>query len=73
MAYPALVKRERRGWDLLFLGSLLNVLYSVVTIFINGRGMGSFLSGLIGSALAFYLLFQVREKYGRTAAKAVAK
>ncbi len=63
MAYPELVKRARRGWELLFLGALLNVVYSVVTLFIGGRGFGSFLLGLLGSSAGFYLLFQVREKY----------
>lgn len=64
MAYPALAKRQRKGWDLLFLGALLNVVYSVLTIFIDGRGMGSFIFSLLGSAVGFYLLFQVREKFG---------
>ena len=63
MAFPHLQKRSRRGWDLLFLGSVLNVVYSVVTLFISGRGVGSFLMGLLGSAVGFYLLFQVRELY----------
>lgn len=63
MAYPKLVKRQKSGWDLLFLGSLLNVAYSVVNIFISGRGIGDFLMSLLGSVVAFYLLFQVKEKY----------
>ena len=64
MAYPELKKRSRRGWDLLFLGALLNVAYSVVSLFIDSRGFGSFIFSLIGSAVGFYLLFQVRGKYG---------
>ncbi len=63
MAFPHLKTRARRGWDLLFLGSVINVVYSVVTLFIDGRGFGSFLFGLLGSAVGFYLLFQVRELY----------
>lgn len=63
MAYPALAKRQRKGWDLLFLGALLNVVYSIVAIFIDGRGVGSFIFSLLGSAVGFYLLFQVREKF----------
>ncbi len=65
MAYPHLVKRAARGWDLLFLGALLNLAYSVVSIFIDGRGFGSFIFSLLGSAIGFYLLFQVREKFTR--------
>lgn len=63
MAYPHLKNRHKRGWDLLFLGSLLNVVYSVLNLFISGRGFGDFLFSLIGSAVGFYLLFQVRDKY----------
>lgn len=68
MAYPELKKRARRGWDLLFLGALINLGYSVLSIFIYNRGLGSFLFSLLGSAVAFYLLFQVRGKYGHVKA-----
>jgi len=64
MAYPELKKRTRRGWDLLFLGALINVVYSVVSLFIDGRGLGSFIFSAVGSAVGFYLLYQVRGKYG---------
>lgn len=67
LAYPELKKRSRRGWDLLFLGALLNTAYAVVNLFINDRGLGGFLFSLVGSAIGFYLLFQVREKYGKAA------
>lgn len=63
MAYSGLKERKKRGWDLLFLGALINVAYSVVSLFITGRGFGSFLFGLIGSAFGFWLLFQVKAKY----------
>ncbi|HTE22778.1 MAG TPA: hypothetical protein VK674_07140 [Candidatus Limnocylindria bacterium] len=64
MAYPELKKRSRRGWHLLFLGALINAAYSVLSLFIHGRGAGTFVFSLIGSAVGFYLLFQVRGKYG---------
>jgi hypothetical protein len=71
MAYPKLKKRQKGGWDLIFLGSLINVAYSVVNLFISGRGFGSFLMSLIGSAIGFYLVFQVRDKYKGAAVKTV--
>jgi len=37
--------------------------YSIVTLFIDDRGVGSFIFSLLTSAIGFYLLFQVREKY----------
>lgn len=63
MAYPKLVKREKKGWDLIFLGALVNVVYSVLNLFISGRGFADFLFALFGSAVGFYLLFQVKDKY----------
>lgn len=66
MAYPGLKNRKKTGWDWLFLGSLINVVYGVISIFIDqyyGGGMGNFFMALIGSAIGFYLLFQVRERY----------
>lgn len=63
MAFPHLRNRSRRGWDLLFLGALLNLAYSVISLFMYNGSMGSLVSGLIGSAIGFYLLFQVRDSY----------
>lgn len=63
MAYPQLKKRTRRGWDLLFLAALVNLVYALMTIFIEGRGIGAAIASLLGSAIGFYVLFQVREKY----------
>lgn len=63
LAYKALAARQRRGWDLVFLAALINVLYAVLSIFINGRGFGSFIMSLLGSAIGFYLLFQIKSAY----------
>lgn len=65
MAWPKLKARLRAGWDLLFLGSLLNLAYGVVQIFTFNRGFGSFIGSLVGSAIGFYLLFEVREKFSK--------
>ena len=73
MAFSPLSKRDRRGWDLLFLSALINLVYAVVSIFINGRGFVSFIFSLLGSALGFYLLFQVKSKYGGAARHAAVK
>lgn len=63
MAFSPLQKRARRGWDLLFLVSLLQIAYAVVLIFVDGRGVGSFIMSLIGAAIGFYFLFQIRDYY----------
>ncbi len=72
MAYPHLKKRAKQGWDLLFLGALINAVYSVIQIFTYQRGIGDFIFGLLGSAVGFYLLFQVREKFGGKKVEPVA-
>ena len=63
MAYNPLRTRLKKGWDYLFYVALLGIGYSVATLFIDGRGFGSFLGGLIGSAIGFWLLFQIRPAY----------
>lgn len=63
-AYPALKKRAKSGWNLLFIGALINVIYSFLSIFIYSKGFGAFIFSMLGSAVGFYLLFQVRGKYG---------
>ncbi len=63
MAYPKLKAKQRSGWDLVFLGALLNVAYSVLSIFTYGRGFMSFVFSLIGSAIGFWLLYQVKSQF----------
>lgn len=74
LAYPKLKNGKKLGWDLLFLGALINLVYGVASLFIDGRGgLGSLLWALIGSALGFYLLFQVREHFGGKAIESSTK
>lgn len=63
MAYSPLKARLKKGWDYVFYVALLGVAYSVVSLFIDGRGFSSLLVGLIGSAIGFWLLFQIRPAY----------
>ena len=68
MAYKPLVARLRSGWDLMFLAALINLAYAVLAIFIDGRGFGSFIMSLLGSAVGFYLLFQIKSAYSKKSA-----
>lgn len=63
MAYTGLKAHKKAGWNLLFYGALLNLVYAVVSLFNDYRGGSSFIGGLIGSAIAFYVLFQIRSAY----------
>jgi uncharacterized membrane protein YccC len=62
-AFSGLNERAKRGWDLLFYGALLNIAYAVVSLFTDYDKVGHFLGALVGSAIGFYLLFQIREFY----------
>jgi hypothetical protein len=71
-AYPGLKARSRKGWNMLFLGALVNAVYGVITAFDGGYGgFGNLIMALISSAIAFYFLFQVSSYY--TSTKPVTK
>lgn len=63
LAYPGLKARAKAGWNYLFYGALVNVAYAVVSLFTDYDKVGHFLGALIGSAIGFYLLFQIRDAY----------
>lgn len=67
MAFPKLQKRAKAGWDILLLVSLINLGYAVFSLFVDGYGFaggfGSLLWNVIVSAVVFWLLFAVRDKY----------
>lgn len=66
MAYPGLKAKKKAGWDWLFLGAIVNVVYGVLAIFVDdyyGGGFSNFVSSAIGSLIAFWLLFEARNYY----------
>jgi hypothetical protein len=62
-AYPGLRDHKKQGWNYLFYGALVNVVYAVLTLFTDYDKVGHFLGALVGSTIGFYLLFQVRSYY----------
>lgn len=64
VAIPMLLKRQRKGWLLLFYADIISLIYSVVSSFSYGYfSFGSLLGGLIGAVIGFYLIFQIRSYY----------
>lgn len=63
IAYAPLKERKPKGWYLLFLAVLINLGYALLSLLIEGQGLGSFLVSALQSAFGFYLLFQVRDHY----------
>jgi hypothetical protein len=72
-AYPGLRDRKKSGWDLLFYGLIINVVYGVVIAFTSYGGVGNLIWTLLGSAIGFYFLFQIRGSYKGARAKAGKK
>ena len=55
MAIPGLLKRTRLSWEYLFYASLISLLSNLLSI--------NFGSLIIGGAISFYLLFQIKSYY----------
>lgn len=55
LAVPGLFKRTRQGWSLVYYSALVSVLYNLISLNLAGL--------IIGGAISFYILFQVREYY----------
>lgn len=73
LAYSGLKARQKKGWDYLFYGALVSLAYAVLSLFASYGGFGNFLGSLIGAAIGFYFLFQIRSFYtGVQEAKRVA-
>lgn len=68
-AYTGLRDHKRQGWNYLYYGALINVVYAVISLFTDYDAGAGFVGGLIGSAIGFWILFQIREAYlGKTKA-----
>lgn len=67
VAFSPLKAHKKRGWDLLFWVSLLNLAYAVVYLIARPDIM-QFVFSLLGSVIGLYLLFQVRSSYTGAAA-----
>jgi hypothetical protein len=71
LATPGLKAMRKSGWNLLFYGLLLNVLYGVLRMFSEvGGGFGQFLWAVVVSAVGAYLLFQIRGQFTGKSASA---
>lgn len=55
LAIPGLFKQTRRSWQYLFWGQLLNCVYNLLTL--------NIISLIIGAAIGFYFLFQIRDRF----------
>lgn len=63
LAFPGLRDRKKSGWNLVFFSTLVAVILGLVQLFVSGYGFGSLVGSLIGAAISFFILFQVRSHY----------
>lgn len=64
VAFPGLRARSKsRGWNIVFYAAILSVVYSVILIFVDRRGVDSFIWNALVAVASLYLLFQVRSLY----------
>jgi hypothetical protein len=70
LAFPGLRDRKKAGWNLLYWGAMLNIAYGLVVMFTDYGSVGNFIGSLIGSAISFYFLFQIRPAYKDAGTKA---
>lgn len=63
LAFAPLNTKKKTGWNMLFFASLINVLYGIVLLFTDYGGFSSLIGALIGTAIGWYFLFQIREHY----------
>ncbi len=64
MSVPMLLKRQRKGWMLVFYSNIVSLVYSVFNTFTYGYfNIGSLFLGLVSAAVGLYVIFQVRSYY----------
>lgn len=63
VAYSGLRDRKKMGWNWLFYSALVSVVVGIFYIFIQDRGVLSFIWNLITAIISLYLLFQIRSYY----------
>lgn len=62
-AYKPLAARLVTGWRLIFYTVLLGIASAILIAFTSYGGVSQLLGTVIGSAIAFYLLFQIKSRY----------
>jgi len=63
LSVTQLKERLKSGWNLAFQAAVLNIVTTVMLLFVYDRGVDSVVIRLVIAVFALYLLFQVRENY----------
>ena len=63
MAFSPLKEKKKKGWDLLFLATIVNIVYGVVMLFSDYSYGGGIVGTVLGALIGWYFLFQIRDYY----------
>lgn len=63
ISIPALMKRKRSGWELVFYSELASAVYAVVNWLSHPFDIVGLIGALIGVLIGLYVLFQIRPLY----------
>jgi hypothetical protein len=62
-AFPGLKANKKAGWNFLFLGSIVSLVYGIVVLFTDFGSAGNLIGAIIGVVIGWYFLFQIRDSY----------
>lgn len=62
-AFPKLRVRAKSGWNLLFYGALLDLVYGILSAFNNYGGASTLVLQFLVTAVILYFLFQIRDQF----------
>lgn len=60
LAFQPLKEHKKSGWNLLFYSSLVSLVVGVVYLFVPAYGISSLLGMVVGTAIGWYILFNIR-------------
>ena len=73
LAFPGLKAKRKAGWNLLFLGVLINLVYGIVVAFTDYGGASNLIGSILGAGIGWYVLFQIRDNYSITSRTKVSE
>lgn len=63
-SYPDIEAKKKKGWDLVFLSTLINAVHVVTVVLVRESAFGGYpLWTLFGSLVGAYLVLQIRQEY----------
>jgi hypothetical protein len=65
LAVSPLKNHRKMGWNLLYYNMMLNLVVGILYLFVSGYGAANLIGSVIGVAIGWFFLFQVRSQFAR--------